>query len=256
MSKLSLVLTPPGIPRPAISPTLRGSKSVRTVTYRFLSEVEFKRLAGKQWSLQELQEKPVPEKKELLISTPGTNKKRKASCYTIDGLMLCDTADYTYYFLGYWLNPNTKQRYVIFYNSSAPPPDYSNFFPSQTYLMYYRNKEVVSMQVGGGTHIYGSFEGIYVSPDQRYMIFLGKTYMAPSTSHLSLLCHSIVSDPIQMLWSSGAPQPKRKEESEGSPLEINGGIVGKVDFWSSVFKYLCPDHGDRIRGRGAKVCSV
>lgn len=213
----------------------QGSKSVRTVTYRFLSEAEFKKLAGKQWSLQKLQEEPVPQKKELLISIPGTNKKRKASCYTIDGLTLCDTADYThYYFFGYWLNPNTKQRYVIFNNSSDPPPDYPNLFPSQTYLMYYRDKEVVSMQVGGGTHIHGSFEGIFVSPDQRYMIFLGKTDLAPSSSHLDLRCHSIVSDPIQMLWSVGDPKPKSKEESGGSPFEINGDMVGRVGFWSSV----------------------
>jgi len=148
--------------------------------------------------------------------------------------MLCDTADYTHYFLGYWLNPSTKQRYVIFYNSSDPPPDYPNLFPSQTYLMYYRDKEVVGMQVGGGTHIHGSFEGIYVSPDQRYMIFLGKTDLTPSSSYLDLRCHSIVSDPIQMLWSGGDPKPKSKEESEGSPFEINEDMVARIDFWSSV----------------------
>ncbi len=68
----------------------------------------------------------------------GTNKKQKTNCYTLDNLMLCDS-EQIYSFVGYWTNPNTKQRYMTFVKSEPPLPEYPNFIPGQTYLLYYRS---------------------------------------------------------------------------------------------------------------------
>lgn len=209
-----------------------GPRSTRTVTYRYISEAEFRKLAGKKWAYEELQEDPAPQKKELPIAVPGTNKKRTALCYTLDGLVLCDS-EATYYFIGYWFNPNTKQRYVAFGRGEPPLTDYPNFMPAQTYFLYYRNKKVAEIRFGGGTYVFSNLEGIYVSPDRRYMIFLGKTNMGPHASELQFLVYSIAADPVEMLWSGEEATPASPGGSDRSPLSSMGGIVG-LDFWSTI----------------------
>ncbi len=85
------------------------------------------------------------------------------------------------------------------------------------------------MGLGGGTYVFNNLEGIYVSPDRRYMIFLCITNMQPHSSLLSYLLYSIESDPIKSL--SCEVKPVREEDSNEYPF--SGGLIADVDFWST-----------------------